>query len=184
MKSITPRSFVVGLVITLLTGCQQSNIKPDTTCVVPSTQNLAQAFEQVMAAMDNRQCQLSFSEYEARLLSIAEGDSAHTNNQYFFDYYKKAATLGVISKEQARANYSQRFKPTFDSALPDNASICALSGRVDEITEQLDTELRLKEQGIARINGDKEAWFSVQRHHQQLVTLLKASAMACTDQLL
>ena len=150
-------------------------------CGGPQSKNLAAAIDSTQTSLING-CHAHFDHYYDDLLSIAEGDPKPENKQAFSEFLVWSSDQGLLSKRQAQDYYNRYFNTTFIS-LPDDYNVCSscTGETIKNIEDQMENELRQKEEGLLRACRDKGAYYTASDQYNSILLLLDATCTSCRN---
>lgn len=155
-------------------------LKP--SCMLPSGVNLEEALEHSRNDLEHLECEPMFDSYFERLIEVAKRDPDMENKRRFSEFLEWAHGQGIIDKIQARSYYNRYFNTTFMS-LPDDYNVCS-SCSVEakkDIENQMEEELRQKEEGLLKVCRDKNAYYAAADQYNSILLLLDATCMSCRN---
>ncbi|MBT7445374.1 MAG: hypothetical protein HN790_15575 [Methylococcales bacterium] len=191
MKNLTLKILTTAVLGLTLTGCntlqkQEPSVvqyaQPVAMCSMPSGKRVDAAFAHAKSELSSSACQTQYHNYFTSLIDIAKGDPSAENKQRFSQFVTWSYESGIISKRQGRDYYTQYFSPTFTS-LSDTLNVCSASRSKQTMIQDMQSELKMKKQGILEVAGDRDGYFKTLKQHSDIVLVLEATAMACTASL-
>jgi len=169
---------ILGL---LILSCESRKyIKP--ACTLPSGVNLEEALDHSEKDLGHLECEPMFDDYFVRLIDVAKRDPDMENKRRFSEFLEWAHTRGIIDKIQARSYYNRYFNTTFMS-LPDDYNVCSSCTEETKqtIENQMEKELRQKEEGLLRACLDKSAYYKASDQYNSILLVLDATCMSCRN---
>jgi hypothetical protein len=173
--------FIMVILGLLILSCQtQQYLKP--ACTLPSGVNLEEALAHSRKDLGHLECEPMFDNYFVRLIDVAKRDPDLENKRRFSEFLEWAHDQGIIDKIQARSYYNRYFNTTFIS-LPDDYNVCSsCTGETKKnIEDQMENELRQKEEGLLRACRDKSAYYKASNQYNSILLLLDATCTSCRN---
>jgi len=173
--------FIMVILGLLILSCQnQQYLKP--ACTLPSGVNLEVALAHSRKDLGHLECEPMFDNYFVRLIDVAKRDPDLENKRRFSEFLEWAHDQGIIDKIQARSYYNRYFNTTFIS-LPDDYNVCSsCTGETKKnIEDQMENELRQKEEGLLRACRDKSAYYKASNQYNSILLLLDATCTSCRN---
>ena len=173
--------FIMVIIGLLLSSCENRKyLKP--ACTRPSGVNLEEALDHSRKDLGHLECEPMFDDYFVRLIDVAKRDPNMENKRRFSEFLEWTHDQGIIDKIQARSYYNRYFNTTFMS-LPDDYNVCSsCTGEAKRnIENQMENELRQKEEGLLRACQDKSAYYSASDQYNSILLLLDATCMSCRN---
>jgi hypothetical protein len=151
-----------------------------TSCILPSGVDLEQALAHSRKDLGHLECEVMFDSYFLRLIEVAKRDPDVANKRRFSEFLQWSHEQGIIDKIQARSYYNRYFNTTFMS-LPDDYNVCSSCTEESkkEIENQMENELRQKEEGLLKACRDKNAYYAASGQYNSVLLLLDATCMSC-----
>jgi hypothetical protein len=168
--------FILGF---LIFSCGSHNyLKP--SCTLPSGVDLEEAMAHSRKDLGHLECEVMFDSYFFRLIEVAKRDPDMENKRRFSEFLQWSHEQGIIDKIQARSYYNRYFNTTFMS-LPDDYNVCSSCTEESkkEIENQMENELRQKEEGLLKACRDKNSYYAASGQYNSLLLLLDATCMSC-----
>ena len=173
--------FIMAILGLLTLSCENRKyIKP--ACTLPSGVNLEEALDHSRKDLGHLECELMFDSYFVRLIDVAKRDPDLENKRRFSEFLEWAHDQGIIDKIQARSYYNRYFNTTFIS-LPDDYNVCSTctGETIKNIENQMENELRQKEEGLLRACRDKGAYYKASDQYNSILLLLDATCTSCRN---
>ena len=173
--------FSVAILGILLLSCENRKyLKP--SCTLPSGVNLEEALEHSRRDLGHLECEQMFDSYFVRLIEVAKRDPDEENKRRFSEFLEWAHDQGIIDKIQARSYYNRYFNTTF-IVLPDDYNVCSSCPEETkkDIENQMEKELRQKEDGLLRACRDKSAYYKASDQYNSVLLLLDATCTSCRN---
>jgi hypothetical protein len=177
-KSLLLIMSILGL---LILSCENRRyLKP--SCTLPSGVDLEEALDHSRKDLGHLECETMFDSYFARLIEVAKRDPDMENKRRFSEFLEWAHDQGIIDKIQARSYYNRYFNTTFMS-LPDDYNVCSSCPEetLKDIENQMEKELRQKEDGLLRACRDKSAYYKASDQYNSVLLLLDATCTSCRN---
>ena len=177
-KKLLLTMFIFGI---LFLSCENRKyLKP--SCTLPSGVDLEEALAHSRKDLGHLECETMFDGYFARLIEVAKRDPDMENKRRFSEFLQWSHGQGIIDKIQARSYYNRYFNTTFMS-LPDDYNVCSscIEESKKDIENQMEKELRQKEEGLLKACGDKNAYYAASGQYNSILLLLDATCMSCRD---
>lgn len=168
--------FILG---SLIFSCgSHKYLKP--SCILPSGVDLEEALAHSRKDLGHLECEVMFDSYFLSLIEVAKGDPDVENKRRFSEFLQWSHQQGIIDKIQARSYYNRYFNTTFMS-LPDDYNVCSSCTEESkiEIENQMENELRQKEEGLLKACRDKNAYYAASGQYNLVLLLLDATCMSC-----
>ena len=168
--------FILGF---LIFSCgSHKYLKP--SCTLPSGVDLEEALAHSRKDLGHLECEIMFDSYFIRLIEVAKRDPDVENKRRFSEFLQWSHEQGIIDKIQARSYYNRYFNTTFMS-LPDDYNVCSSCTEESkkEIENQMENELRQKEEGLLKACRDKNAYYAASGQYNSVLLLLDAACMSC-----
>ena len=165
----------------LMLSCESRKyIKP--VCTLPSGVNLEEALDHSEKDLGHLECEPMFDDYFVRLIDVAKRDPDMENKRRFSEFLEWAHDRGIIDKIQARSYYNRYFNTTFMS-LPDDYNVCSscTEETKNTIENEMENELRQKEEGLLRACRDKSAYYIASDQYNSILLLLDATCTSCRN---
>ena len=123
-----------------------------------------------------------FDSYFGQLIDVAKRDPDMGNKRRFSEFLERAHDRGIIDKIQARSYYNRYFNTTFMS-LPDDYNVCSscTAETKQTIENQMENELRQKEEGLLKACRDKSAYYKASDQYNSILLLLDATCTSCRN---
>jgi hypothetical protein len=169
---------IIGL---LILSCENRKyLKP--ACTLPSGVDLEEALAHSRKDLGHLECEPMFDNYFERLIEVAKRDPSMENKRRFSEFLEWAHDRGIIDKIQARSYYNRYFNTTFMS-LPDDYNVCSSCTEEAKktIENQMENELRQKEEGLLRACRDKSAYYIASDQYNSILLLLDATCTSCRN---
>jgi hypothetical protein len=173
--------YIMAILGLLISSCENRRyLKP--ACTLPSGVNLEEALDHSRKDLGHLECEPMFDDYFVRLIDVAKRDPNMENKRRFSEFLEWTHDQGIIDKIQARSYYNRYFNTTFMS-LPDAYNVCSsCTGEAKKnIENQMENELRQKEEGLLRACQDKSAYYSASDQYNSILLLLDATCMSCRN---
>jgi len=173
--------FIMVIFGFLILSCENRKyIKP--ACTLPSGVNLEEALDHSRKDLGHLECEPMFDSYFVRLIDVAKRDPDLENKRRFSEFLEWAHDQGIIDKIQARSYYNRYFNTTFIS-LPDDYNVCSTctGETIKNIENQMENELRQKEEGLLRACRDKGAYYKASDQYNSILLLLDATCTSCRN---
>ena len=172
--------FAVILGLLILSCENRKYLKP--ACTLPSGVNLEEALDHSRKDLGHMECEPMFDDYFVRLIDVAKRDPDMENKRRFSEFLEWAHDQGIIDKIQARSYYNRYFNTTFMS-LPDDYNVCSSCTEENKrsIENQMENELRQKEEGLLRACRDKSAYYIASDQYNSILLLLDATCTSCRN---
>ena len=173
--------FIMVILGLLISSCENRKyLKP--ACTLPSGVNLADALDHSETDLGHLECEPMFDDYFVRLIDVAKRDPDMENKRRFSEFLEWAHDQGIIDKIQARSYYNRYFNTTFMS-LPDDYNVCSSCTEETKrnIENQMENELRQKEEGLLKACRDKSAYYIASDQYNSILLLLDATCMSCRN---
>ena len=173
--------FIMVIFGFLILSCENRKyIKP--ACTLPSGVNLEEALDHSRKDLGHLECEPMFDSYFLRLIDVAKRDPDLENKRRFSEFLEWAHDQGIIDKIQARSYYNRYFNTTFIS-LPDDYNVCSTctGETIKNIENQMENELRQKEEGLLRACRDKGAYYKASDQYNSILLLLDATCTSCRN---
>ena len=173
--------FIMAILGLLTLSCENRKyLQP--ACTLPSGVNLEEALEHSRKDLGHLGCEPMFDSYFVRLIDVAKRDSDLDNKRRFSEFLEWVHDQGIIDKIQARSYYNRYFNTTFIS-LPDDYNVCSTCAEETKknIENQMENELRQKEEGLLRACRDKSAYYIASDQYNSILLLLDATCKSCRN---
>ena len=173
--------FIMSIFVLLILSCQnQKYLKP--ACTLPSGVDLEEALAHSRKDLGHLECEPMFDSYFGQLIDVAKRDPDIENKRRFSEFLEWAHDQGIIDKIQARSYYNRYFNTTFMS-LPDDYNVCSSCPEetIKDIENQMEKELRQKEDGLLRACRDKSAYYKASDQYNSVLLLLDATCTSCRN---
>ena len=173
--------FIMAIPGLLILSCvNQPPLKP--VCTLPSGVDLEDALAHSKKDLGHLECEPMFDSYFERLIDVAKRDPDMENKRRFSEFLEWAHDQGIIDKIQARSYYNRYFNTTFIS-LPDDYNVCSSCNEESKknIENQMENELRQKEEGLLRACRDKNAYYKASDQYNSILLLLDATCTSCRN---
>ncbi len=173
--------FIMVILGLLILSCENRKyLKP--SCTLPSGVNLEEALAHSRKDLGHLECEPMFDSYFVRLIEVAKRDPDMENKRRFSEFLEWAHDQGIIDKIQARSYYNRYFNTTFMS-LPDDYNVCSSCSEETKqtIENQMEKELRQKEEGLLRACRDKSAYYIASDQYNSILLVLDATCMSCRN---
>ena len=173
--------FIMAIIGLLILSCENRKyLKP--SCTLPSGVNLEDALAHSRKDLGHLECEPMFDSYFIRLIEVAKRDPNMENKRRFSEFLEWAHDQGIIDKIQARSYYNRYFNTTFMS-LPDDYNVCSSCTEETKqtIENQMEKELRQKEEGLLRACLDKSAYYKASDQYNSILLVLDATCMSCRN---
>jgi len=173
--------FIMAILGLLILSCQNRKyLKP--ACTLPSGVNLEEALAHSRKDLGHLECEPMFDDYFERLIDVAKRDPSMENKRRFSEFLEWVHDQGIIDKIQARGYYNRYFNTTFMS-LPDDYNVCSSCTEEAKktIENQMENELRQKEEGLLRACRDKSAYYAASDQYNSILLLLDATCRSCRN---
>jgi len=173
--------FIMAILGLLMSSCENRKyLKP--ACTLPSGVNLEEALAHSRKDLGHLECEPMFDDYFVRLIDVAKRDPDMENKRWFSEFLEWAHDRGIIDKIQARSYYNRYFNTTFMS-LPDDYNVCSSCTEEPKrnIENQMENELRQKEEGLLKACRDKSAYYIASDQYNSILLLLDATCMSCRN---
>ena len=173
--------FIMAILGLLILSCQNRKyLKP--ACTLPSGVNLEEALDHSRKDLGHLECEPMFDDYFERLIDVAKRDPGMENKRRFSEFLEWVHDQGIIDKIQARSYYNRYFNTTFMS-LPDDYNVCSSCTEEAKktIENQMENELRQKEEGLLRACRDKSAYYIASDQYNSILLLLDATCTSCRN---
>ena len=173
--------FFMAIIGLLILSCENRKyLKP--ACTLPSGVNLEEALDHSRKDLGHLECEPMFDSYFVRLIDVAKRDPDLENKRRFSEFLEWAHDQGIIDKIQARSYYNRYFNTTFIS-LPDDYNVCSTCTEETKknIENQMENELRQKEEGLLRACRDKGAYYRASDQYNSILLLLDATCASCRN---
>jgi hypothetical protein len=160
--------FIMAILSLLLLSCENRKyLKP--ACTLPSGVNLEEALDHSEKDLGHLECEPMF-------------DPDMENKRRFSEFLEWAHDRGIIDKIQARSYYNRYFNTTFMS-LPDDYNVCSscTAETKQTIENQMENELRQKEEGLLKACRDKRAYYQASDQYNSILLLLDATCTSCRN---
>jgi hypothetical protein len=153
-------------------------LKP--SCTLPSGVDLEEALTHSRKDLGHFECETLFDNYYQRLIEVAKRDPDIENKRRFSEFLEWSHDQGIIDKIQARSYYNRYFNTTFIS-LPDDYNVCSscIEDTQKDIENQMENELRQKEEGLLKACRDKNAYYAASDQYNSILLLLDATCRSC-----
>ena len=177
-KSLLLIMSILGL---LILACENRRyLKP--SCTLPSGVDLEEALDHSRKDLGHLECETMFDSYFTRLIEVAKRDPDMENKRRFSEFLEWAHDQGIIDKIQARSYYNRYFNTTFMS-LPDDYNVCSSCPEetLKDIENQMEKELRQKEDGLLRACRDKSGYYKASDQYNSVLLLLDATCTSCRN---
>jgi hypothetical protein len=175
----SPFKSAMGLTLVMLIvgagGCASS---PQPDCSMPSTHNLAAAFEATREKL-SKGCEADFDHYMDGLLQIAEGSPDPANKRAFSDFLLWAQERGLLSTRQAQSIYNRYFNVKFMAMAGDYNTCSHTCPNKARVLREMEMELSDKERGLLRASEDAEGYYRADLLLQETELVLEATCLAC-----
>jgi hypothetical protein len=173
--------FIMVILGLLILSCENRKyLKP--ACTLPSGVDLEEALAHSRKDLGHLECEPMFDNYFERLIEVAKRDPSMENKRRFSEFLEWAHDRGIIDKIQARSYYNRYFNTTFMS-LPDDYNVCSSCTEEAKktIENQMENELRQKEEGLLRACRDKSAYYIASDQYNSILLLLDATCTSCRN---
>ena len=173
--------FIMAILGLLTLSCENRKyLQP--ACTLPSGVNLEEALEHSRKDLGHLGCEPMFDSYFVRLIDVAKRDPDMENKRRFSEFLERAHDRGIIDKIQARSYYNRYFNTTFMS-LPDDYNVCSscTAETKQTIENQMENELRQKEEGLLKACRDKSAYYKASDQYNSILLLLDATCTSCRN---
>ena len=172
--------FFIVVIALLMFSCGNKQYK--STCTLPSGVNLEEALAHSRKDLGHLECETMFDNYFVRLIDVAKRDPDMENKRRFSEFLEWTHDQGIIDKIQARSYYNRYFNTTFMS-LPDDYNVCSSCPEetLKDIENQMEKELRQKEDGLLRACRDKSAYYKASDQYNSILLLLDATCTSCRN---
>jgi hypothetical protein len=173
--------FIMVILGLMISSCENRKyLKP--ACTLPSGVNLEEALDHSRKDLGHLECEPMFDSYFVRLIDVAKRDPDLENKRRFSEFLEWAHDQGIIDKIQARSYYNRYFNTTFIS-LPDDYNVCSscTGETIKNIENQMENELRQKEEGLLRACRDKGAYYRASDQYNSILLLLDATCTSCRN---
>ena len=173
--------FIMAVLSLLILSCENRKyLKP--ACTLPSGVNLEEALGHSEKDLGHLECEPMFDDYFVRLIDVAKRDPDMENKRRFSEFLEWAHDRGIIDKIQARSYYNRYFNTTFMS-LPDDYNVCSscTAETKQTIENQMENELRQKEEGLLKACRDKSAYYHASDQYNSILLLLDATCTSCRN---
>ena len=171
----------MAILVLLILSCRnQKYLKP--ACTLPSGVDLEEALAHSRKDLGHLECETMFDSYFGQLIDVAKRDPDMENKRRFSEFLEWSHDQGIIDRIQARSYYNRYFNTTFMS-LPDEYNVCSscpLETKKD-IENQMEKELRQKEDGLLRACRDKSAYYKASDQYNSVLLLLDATCTSCRN---
>ena len=173
--------FIMAILGLLFLSCENRKyLKP--ACTLPSGVNLEEAVDHSEKDLGHLECEPMFDDYFVRLIDVAKRDPDMENKRRFSEFLEWAHDRGIIDKIQARSYYNRYFNTTFMS-LPDDYNVCSSCTEETKrsIENQMENELRQKEEGLLKACRDKSTYYIASDQYNSILLLLDATCTSCRN---
>lgn len=151
------------------------------SCSVPTSKNVADAFEHARNDLSHEECQFQFDDYFETLLTTAASDPDPGNKERFSDLFAWSRDRGILSQVQAQDYYRRYFTPSFVS-LDERYNNCSTTCRDKQATVRaMKKELADKDRGLLRAAEDRAGYAQADKEYNDLLTLIEATCQACQN---
>ena len=177
-KKLLLTTFILG---SLILSCGNNKyLKP--SCTLPSGVDLEEALAHSRNDLGHLECETMFDGYFARLIEVAKRDPDMENKRRFSEFLQWSHGQGIIDKIQARSYYNRYFNTTFMS-LPDDYNVCSscTAEKKQTIENEMENELRQKEEGLLKACRDKSAYYKASDQYNSILLLLDATCTSCRN---
>lgn len=175
------RSLGLALLASVLLGACAQDPPQRFSCSVPGGGNVEQAFSHARSDLAHPQCQFQFDGYLDRLIAIAADNPGPENRRRFSEFLSWSRDQGILGQNQAETMY-QRFFTTEFTVLEDRYNNCSSTcQRREAVMGKLREELQDKDRGLIQVLGDRETYTQADLQYNQLLTLMDATCLACTQ---
>ena len=180
------KSTVRGIILLGLLGvaaCSQQPRHYAAYCHLSGTNNVDRLFAEVSDKLQDGSCHYHFDTYRDRLVEAAKGAPGPENEARFAGLLRESIDLGIISKRQGQALFSQYFDPEFYAVKSEPRSSCSSLKRKDRLYTAMREELAYKREGMLEILDDEARFRQAQRHYSDLNLVFDAVDVACSQEL-
>lgn len=185
MKNTVIRSTRVALLLTLLglAACSQQPRHDSAHCQLSPTSNVDRLFAEASEKLRDSSCHYHFDEYHDRLVAAAKGAPGSENEARFAGLLRESIDLGIISRRQGQALFSQYFDPEFYAVKSEPRSSCSSLKHKDRLYAAMREELAFKREGMLEILDDEARFRRAQQHYSDLNLVFDAVDVACSQAL-
>ena len=176
-------------VAVLMVACTATPVTPPAaSCDLPSSKDMAKAFQEAYATLSKKGCQSSsrLDEVEEQLLNLAADNRGARNKDHFDEFYYRISNsdFNLLTRRQAVIRLKSYFSIEFKTVLLDyNDPTCQeVRGKgLDEIEETMLAALDKKERGLVEVLGGQDQWELAKLRYSNLIETLDAVKRAGCD---
>ncbi len=166
-----------------LAACSQQPRHDAAYCHLSATNNVDRLFAEVSDKLQDSSCHYHFDTYRERLVAAAKGAPGAENEARFAGLLRESIDLGIISRRQGQAVFSQYFDPEFFAVKSEPRSSCSSLKHKDRLYTAMREELAYKREGMLEILDDEARFRQAQRHYSDLNLVFDAVDVACSQEL-